>query len=156
MIDWGAAGKQPCRKGSGVLVGSSLYMSQQCAQQHRGQTLPWGASDTPSPAGQERWLSSCTQRWCGLALSTVCSSGPHNFRKMWRSLNAYKTGGRAGRHVLWRAETLSLSSLEKKRLRGNLVAFCSFLRRASVEEGADLFFLGFSYGTSGNDRKLCM
>ncbi|KAK4820681.1 hypothetical protein QYF61_003601 [Mycteria americana] len=35
--------------------------------------------------------------------------------------------------------TLGLSSLEERRLRGNLIALCSFLRRGSGEGGADLF-----------------
>lgn len=51
---------------------------------------------------------------------------------------------------------LGLSSLEKRRMRGDLVAFYSFLRKARVEGGADLFFLGFSYRTSGNDSKHCI
>ena len=40
--------------------------------------------------------------------------------------------------------TLGLSSLERRRLRGDLIALHSFLRRGSGEGGADLFFLGTS------------
>ena len=53
-----------------------------------GQTASWGASNTAEAAGEKRWLSCCLQGWCSLTLSTVCSSGPHNLRRMWRSLNA--------------------------------------------------------------------
>lgn len=39
----------------------------------------------------------------------------------------------------WSLKILGLSSLEKRRLRDNLTAFCSFLRRRSTEGGAGLF-----------------
>lgn len=40
--------------------------------------------------------------------------------------------------------TLSLSSLEKRRVKSNFIALYSFLRRGSGKRGADLFSLGFS------------
>jgi len=45
---------------------------------------------------------------------------------------------------------LGLSSLEKRRLRGDLIALCSFLRRASGKGGAELCSLVSSDGTRGS------
>jgi len=50
--------------------------------------------------------------------------------------------------------TLCLSSLEKRRLRDNLLALCSCLRRRRAEGGAQLCSLESSDRTRGNDSKL--
>jgi len=51
-------------------------------------------------------------------------------------------------------KTLGLSSLEKRRLRGDLIALYSFLRRGSGKAGVDLFTLGSSDGMCWNGSKL--
>ena len=48
-----------------------------------------------------------------------------------------------------------LSSLERRRLRGDLTALDSFLRRGSGEGGADLFSLASSDRMHGNSSMLC-
>jgi len=50
--------------------------------------------------------------------------------------------------------TLGLSSLEERRLRGDLMALHSFLRRGSEEGGVELFSLGSSDRTSRNGSRL--
>ena len=50
--------------------------------------------------------------------------------------------------------TLDLSSLERRRLKGDLIVLYSFLRRGSGEGGADLFPLVARARTQGNGSKL--
>ena len=47
------------------------------------------------------------------------------------------------------------SNLEWRRLRGDLLALCSFLRRSCGEGGAELFSLGSSDRMHGNGSNLC-
>jgi len=50
--------------------------------------------------------------------------------------------------------TLGLSSLEKRRLRDDLIGLCNFLRRGRGKGGAELFPLGSSDRTCENSSKL--
>ena len=44
---------------------------------------------------QERGLSRCSQRWCGLTWSAACGAGPHRLRRMFRYLNVSRGGQRS-------------------------------------------------------------
>ena len=50
--------------------------------------------------------------------------------------------------------TLGLSSVQKRSLRSDLIALCSFLRRERGEGGAELFSLGSRGRTHGNGSML--
>lgn len=142
-LGWGNArhkyglGEQSCRKGSGVLVDSRLSVRHQRANPILGCIKQSNTSHSK--------LSCCSQCWMasGLTGSTVCSSGPHHGRRMWKSLNASRRGQswwKAGRMSYEeQLRTLGLPSLEKSRMTGNLIILYSFLRGESGEGGAELF-----------------
>ena len=89
-------------------------------------------------------------------MSTVCSSGPHSVKVLEcierRATKLVK--GLEGMSCEEQLRALGLTSLEERRLRGNLLALYSFLRRGSGEGGAELFSLGSSARTCGNSPKL--
>ena len=105
-------------------------------------------------------MSRCVQPWGSITWSTVGAVLGPQFKKDVNVLEGVQrratklVTGLEGMSCEERLRTLGLSSLEKRRLRGNLMVLYSFLKRASGDRGAELFSLVFSDRAYGNDSQL--
>ncbi|GAB0184539.1 hypothetical protein GRJ2_000919200 [Grus japonensis] len=63
--------------------------------------------------------------------------------------------GLKGKRCEEQLRSLGLFSLEKRRLRGNLITVCNFIKWSSRGGGVDLLSLVTSDRTRGNGMKLC-
>jgi len=143
---WGEEwlGSSPAERDLGVLAGSRLSASQQ----------PALAAQRANPIPGFIKNSTVRRQSCPAAFGAGAASPgacPLRFwapplKKNMRVLECVQSRatqmvtGLEGMACEEQLRTSGLSSLEKRRLRGDLIALYSFLRRGCGEEGADLFF----------------
>ncbi|KAK4824906.1 hypothetical protein QYF61_021421 [Mycteria americana] len=139
-----------------AVINGMKFKKSKCQILHLG----WSNAGHKYKLGEEWLESSPAERGLGVLVGSRLSRSQQVFRKDVKVLECIQrratklVKGLEGMSYEERLRALGLSSLEKRRLRGDLIALCSFLRRGSGEGGAELFSLGSSDRTRGNGSKL--
>ena len=160
-IDWERSGwRAALQRELGVLAGSRLSRSQQCAlAARRANRMPGCIKHSMTSQPKELIILLCSALvWPHL--ECCAQFWAPQFKKDVKVLECFQkratklVKGLEGMSCEEWLRTLGLSSLEKRRLRGDLIALHCFLRKRRGEGGAELFFLISSDRMDGNGAKL--